>query len=123
RPRTLGAHECVVQLDRLKHRAQLVVAVGTDAEHAQIQIHLRVRTHGERDGTLHVVEDDLPVSPSGPALRSSSIVSGVASAGTCCWNVCGSSDGLTSSSERRNTMSAVVPFAPARRLTTVGRPF
>ena len=37
----------VVQLDRLEDRAQLVIAVGADAEHAQIEIDLGVRAHGE----------------------------------------------------------------------------
>ena len=43
-PGALAADERVVQLDRLEHGAQLVIPVGADAEHPQVEIDLRVRS-------------------------------------------------------------------------------
>ena len=53
RPRTLGAHQRVVQLDRLKDGPQLVIAVGADAEHAQIEVDFGVRADNQLEAFGH----------------------------------------------------------------------
>src|SRR5262249_3297144 len=50
-PGLLDARQRVVELDRLEHGAQLVIPVGADSEHAEIEIHLGVRPYGELEAS------------------------------------------------------------------------
>ena len=101
-PRTARERQRVVQRHRLERRAQLVVAVGADAEHAKCQVDLgeRADAHGRRAAAHR---------ESGPPARSSSSVIGCVPGGTVTRNVDGSSSTLMSTCE-----SSSVRSKPAR---------
>src|SRR6185312_3615669 len=104
---TLDQRQRVVQLDRLKDRAQLVKAVHPGPEDAQIEIDLGV---GAGDKPAGRTRHD---APSGPALRSSSNVNGTASFGTSTLNTAFSSGTFASRWETRIVRSAAATFGDA----------
>ena len=66
RPRLLAAHQRVVQLDRLEHGAQLVIAVGADAEHPQVEIDFRVARTVSLRRLAQLVMTARPLPPQRP---------------------------------------------------------